>query len=107
MNNGLTESEMALNCIIENYVNELQRNTCDDNEEDVRIFKEKMDLIISQKEIVLKDLKILSILKGLIEIIPNNATDTKSLLNIRIKPLHMIDDKILLEIEEWLNEKNA
>ena len=113
MNNGLTESENALNCIIENYINELQRNTCDDDEEDMRIYKEKMDYITSLKEIVLKDLKeenkkqkgILDILKHLVEIIPNNATDGKSLLNIRIKPFHIIDDIILLEIKEWLDEE--
>lgn len=63
MNDGLTESERALNCIIENYINELQRNTCDDNEEDMRIYKEKTELIESQKEIVLKDLEVLGIFK--------------------------------------------
>lgn len=61
---------------------------------------------IKTVELIKKDLEILDVLKGLIEIIPNNATDTKSLLNIRVKPLHIIDDKILLEIKEWLdNEK--
>lgn len=50
-----------------------------------------------------KDLEILNILKHLIEIIYNNSTDGKSIYNIRIKPLHMIDDKILLEIKEWLD----
>lgn len=63
MNNGLTESENALNCILENYINESQRNTCDDDEEDKRIYQEKIDYITSQKEIVFKYLEILEILK--------------------------------------------
>lgn len=55
------------------------------------------------KELI-KDLEILETLEFFIEIIPNNATDTKSLLNIRIKPCHIIDDEILLRIKEWLDE---
>lgn len=67
MNNELTKSKNALNCIIENYINELQRNTCDDDEEDMRIYKEKMDNITSLKGIIFKDLEILEILKRILE----------------------------------------
>lgn len=55
--------------------------------------------------LIKKDLEMLEILKTLIEIIPNNTNDTNRFLNIRIKPLHIISDKTLLEIKEWLDEK--
>lgn len=55
---------------------------------------------------IIKDLKILNILKPLIEIIPTYTTDADSFYDIRIKPLHIIDDEILLIIKEWLeNDK--
>lgn len=52
-----------------------------------------------------KQNKILYLLKNLIEIIPNNTTFTNNFLNIRIKPLHSISDKDLLEIKEWLDNE--
>ena len=78
------------------------RLAIEDIEKDIKVL---MDFINDLKEENKKQKGILDILKHLVEIIPNNATDSKSLLNIRIKPFHMIDDRILLEIKEWLNEE--
>lgn len=102
MNNGLTESENALNCIIENYVNELQRNTCDDDEEDMRIYKEKTELIESQKEIVLKDLEILEILKKCED--EKHSLYCVYVLNALSSGKITQDD--VIDVKEWLDGKD-
>lgn len=76
-----------------------------DENGNVVITKTAAEIFENHFEQLEKDLEILNILKHLIEIIYNNSTDAKSIYDIRIKPLHMIDDKILLEIREWLNDK--
>ncbi|MBO7692426.1 MAG: hypothetical protein J6T10_07305 [Methanobrevibacter sp.] len=70
-----------------------------------KALNEIMDYIDEIKTENQKQNRILSILKPLIEIIPNNTTDADSIYDIRIKPLHIIDDKFLLEIKEWLENE--
>lgn len=70
-----------------------------------KTINEIMEYIGELKEENQKQKRILEILKPLIEIIPNSTTDALSVYNIRITPLKMIDDKVLLEIKEWLENE--